>query len=221
MRYRPLPSYNHTLLVELGNGDGETGMAVYKPSKGEAPLWDFPPNTLYMRERLAYVVSECLDWGLVPLTVVRDGPFGIGSMQLFIEARKGMHYFNLYLDHQDTMMRIGLFDCVINNCDRKGGHCLVDQDDRIWAIDHGLSFVPGPKVRTVMWELADEPIPEALKKDVARLCGDSSLRQALVAGLAPREVEAFYQRVETLLESPTVPLHGFSDPYRPYPWPTI
>ena len=221
LQHRPLASYNYTLLAELGDGESGRCLAVYKPRDGEAPLWDFPPNTLYMRERLAFLVSETLGWGLVPHTVIRDGPFGIGSMQLFIQVRKGMHYFNLLPDHREAMVRIGVFDCIINNCDRKGGHCLVDNEDRIWAIDHGLSFVPGSKVRTVMWELADEPLGLQLKQEVRVLCEDRPLREALSSGLSPQEVQAFYQRVEVLLASPTLPLERFSDPYRPYPWPTI
>ena len=221
LRHQPLPSHNYTLRVELADAESRTCLAIYKPRKGEAPLWDFPPGTLYRREYLAYLVSEALGWGIVPLTVIRDGPFGVGSMQLHIEAQRGMHYFTLAPDHREEMMRIAVFDCIINNCDRKGGHCLADKGGRIWGIDHGLSFVSGLKLRTVMWDLADEPLGRQMKREVEVLCGDRPLLEALSSQLSAQEVQAFYHRVEMLLASPTIPMERLSDPYRPYPWPTI
>ena len=220
-RHRPLASYNHTLLTELAGADSQTCLAVYKPRDGEAPLSDFPSKSLYIRERLAYLVSESLGWGLVPLTVIRDGPFGIGSMQLFIGAQKGRHYFNLLAEHKEAMIRITVFDLIINNCDRKGGHALADENGRIWAIDHGLSFLAGPKVRTVMWDLMDEPLSQEIKKEVGTLCQDAGLIETLSSTLSRSEVQAFHKRIESLMESPTLSIQRFSDPYRPFPWPTI
>ncbi len=218
---RYLPSSNYTFLVELGADGPERCLGVYKPKDGETPLWDFPHYTLYKRERLAFLVSEALGWGVVPLTVIRDGPHGVGSMQLFIHARRGAHYFNLLPEHKEEMLRIALFDCIVNNCDRKGGHCLVDAEGRVWAIDHGLTFSPGAKLRTVMWDFAEERVPAHLRGCSEPLCGDGALREALGEHLSPPEVEAFYRRVEVVLASDTVPIPNLSDPYRPVPWPTI
>ncbi|MCL0101617.1 SCO1664 family protein [Dehalococcoidia bacterium] len=221
IRHKALRSYNHTLLAQLSCGDSRTCMVVYKPRDGEAPLWDFPSKSLYVRERLAYAVSEALGWGLVPLTIIRDGPFGIGSMQLFIESQIGKHYFDLISGHKDSMLRIAVFDLIINNCDRKGGHTIVDNKGHIWAIDHGLSFLAGSKVRTVMWDLLDEPLSPEIKRAIAMLCQNSQLMDMLSSDLSIQEMQAFRQRVEVLLEAKTLPLQRFSDPYRPFPWPTI
>lgn len=221
LRQQLLPSFNCTYLVELGGEDAETCMAIYKPRDGETPLWDFPNHTLYKRERLAFLVSEALGWALVPTTIVRDGPQGIGVMQRFIHARDGMHYFTLMPAHKEEMLRIAVFDCIVNNCDRKGGHCLIDERDRVWAIDHGLTFAIGRKLRTVMWDLAGEPLTDVLKKDVGLLGENSRLEEEIKANLSPPEADAFYQRLEVVLGSPVVPIERLSDPYRPLPWPTI
>ena len=149
---------NVTLLVECALGE-DAALAIYKPRRGERRLWDFPPG-LWKRELAAYVLSEALGWGLVPLTVPRDGPHGEGSLQLFIHADFEQHYFSLVEDaaHHDTLRRICLFDLVTNNADRKSGHCLLVPDDRIYAIDNGLTFHAEPKLRTVIWDFGEEPI---------------------------------------------------------------
>ena len=133
-------SSNATFLVELALDDA-TALAVYKPEQGERPLWDFPPG-LFRREIAAYLLSEALGWGLVPPTAPRDGPLGEGSLQLFVPADFRQHYFTLLEagEHRETLQRICLFDLVANNADRKSGHCLLVPDDRIYAIDNGLTF---------------------------------------------------------------------------------
>ena len=221
LRERMLYSHNCTYLVQLGDSDGRSCLAIYKPRDGEAPLWDFPHETLYRREYLAYAVSEALGWGLVPTTLIRDGPYGIGTMQRFINARQGMHYFNLLAAHRADMLRIAVFDCLVNNTDRKGGHCLVDAADRIWAIDHGLTFSAGPKLRTVMWDLTEDPVPPALKKEALTLQGDKVLGEALKEHLTPAEVDGFYRRIDLIAKSEYIPLRALSDPYKPVPWPNI
>ena len=212
---------NYVFVVEISDGASLGCRAVYKPARGEASLWDFPPQSLYKREYLAHQVSEALGLGMVPLTVIRDGPYGVGSVQLFIEAQPGRHYFNLLSSYKAEMVRIAVLDCLINNADRKAGHCMIDNDGCIWAIDHGLAFLPGSKLRTVMWELCDEPVPQDLRSRFAALQEDAALRAVLSLHLGGSEVRAFYQRVEEVLSSPEVPIVRYSDPWRPHPWPTI
>ena len=215
-----LHGWNSTLLVEITHGERRCG-AVYKPMRGESPLWDFPPNTLYRRECLAYEVSRALGWDLVPPTVERDGPYGLGSAQLFIQAEPDRHYFNLLDEHREALLRMAVFDCLINNVDRKGGHVLLDTSGRVWSIDHGLSFLPERKMRTVMWDLSDDPIDEAVNGAIGRMCHDAELHSALEANLTDREVQAFYRRAERAADSATVPMEAFADAWRPYPWPAI
>ena len=134
-------------------------MAVYKPCKGERPLWDFPGG-LFRREVAAYVLSESLGWGLVPETVERtEGPFGEGSVQRYVPEDGTSHYFTLRDDPKwhPTLMRMCAFDVVANNADRKSGHVLL-AEDRLWAIDNGLCFNEDDKLRTVIWDFGGEPL---------------------------------------------------------------
>ena len=164
-------SSNATFLVELAL-DGATTHAVYKPGRGERPLWDFPPD-LFRREIAAYLLSEALGWGLVPLTVPREGPYGAGSLQLFVDADFEQHYFTLLErpEQHERLKAICLFDLAANNADRKSGHCLLGPDGGVWAIDNALTFHVEPKLRTVNWDFAGEPIPEEPLGDLARLAG--------------------------------------------------
>src|SRR5690625_87796 len=144
---------------------------VYKPRQGERPLWDFPSG-LDRREVAAYELSQALGWGIVPATVLRDDlPFGTGSLQAFVPFEPDEHYFTLLDEpgHHRALQTICCFDLVINQADRKGGHCLLGEDKQVWAIDNGLSFHSDLKLRTVMWDFAGQPIPEDLRDDLARL----------------------------------------------------
>ncbi len=165
-------SSNGTFLVQVTLGDAWT-RAIYKPRRGERPLWDFPAG-LDRREVAAYELSEALGWNLVPHTVLRDGPLGEGSVQRFVDADFEQHYFTLYEDgrHLDGMQAMCVFDLLANNTDRKSGHCLVSVGDELFGIDHGLCFHEEFKLRTVIWEFAGEPIPTRLLDDVARLRDD-------------------------------------------------
>jgi uncharacterized repeat protein (TIGR03843 family) len=218
---RIVASWNAIFLLEIAGGESESCLAVYKPCRGEYPLWDFPQDTFYKREHLAFRVSEALGWGLVPPTVVREAEYGVGSIQLFIEAEKGRHYFNLLEEHRSEMVRIAVYDILINNTDRKGGHVLLDCDGRLWCIDHGLSMLPEPKLRTVMWDLEGEAVPKGLKDDLARLREDDGLRDTIHSLLGRAEADAFYERAEVLVSSTTLPLDAYADHWRPYPLPTI
>ena len=209
-------SSNHTFLVEVTH-EGVTLPAVYKPGRGERPLWDFP-NGLYQRERAAYLLSESLGWGLVPETVVRDGPLGVGSVQRFVPADFEQHYFTLLEEpeHGPALRAVCAFDLVANNADRKGGHCLLGVDGRIWAIDHGLCFHAVPKLRTVIWDFGGEAVPEALVADVARLAEEVPL--ALAALLDDDEREALMVRADRVVRRPVFPPAPAG---HAYPWPMV
>lgn len=217
-------SSNYTFLATVRHG-GRSALAVYKPRSGERPLWDFPHGTLCLREVATFVVSEALGWSLVPPTVLRDGPHGIGSVQRFIHADPEAHYFTLQ-DHPaytETFRRIAVFDVVVNNADRKSGHCLLGRDGRIWAVDHGITFHVMLKLRTVIWEFAGEPIPAPILKDLEalrqRLRDGSSLVQTLRRLLSAEEIDALRERVDGLLTQKTFP---HPDPHRRHiPWPPV
>jgi len=211
-------SSNATFLVELAL-DGATALAVYKPERGERPLWDFPPG-LFRREIAAYLLSEALGWGLVPPTAPRgDAPMGEGSLQLFVPADFRQHYFTLVEsdEHRETLRRICLFDLVANNADRKSGHCLLVPDDRIYAIDNGLTFHAEPKLRTVIWDFGEEPIASALQEDLRRVLSDD-LPPALGELLDLDEQRALKRRARGLLRTGQYPVDKSG---LRYPWPLI
>jgi uncharacterized repeat protein (TIGR03843 family) len=215
-------SSNDTLLVRCSAGEQEC-FAIYKPARGEAPLWDFPDGTLHRREVAAYVVADALGWPNVPPTVLRDGPMGPGSLQLFVRFDAAEHYFTLGAERPDEFRRIALFDLVVNNADRKAGHCLLAEDGTIWVIDHGVCFSDEPKLRTVIWDFIDEPIPRELTDDLVRFGGDlatgAPTRGALADLLAPVEIDATAERVDRLVASARFPE---PEPgVRPIPWPPI
>lgn len=211
-------SSNSALLVEVCHEDRSV-WAVYKPREGERPLIDFAPG-LHRREHAAYLLSEALGWGLVPPTVVReDGPFGVGSLQLFVQHDPLAHYFTLYdevPESHDALRRIALFDVVANNADRKGGHVLHGVDGRVWGIDHGLCFAAGYKLRTVVWDFGGDPVPEDLLDAVAPLA--DAVPEQLAGLLTSSEVLALQQRVRRLLERPVLPVDATG---RRVPWPLL
>lgn len=211
---------NYTFLVRIEH-QTEQVLAVYKPRLGERPLWDFPDGTLCQRETAAFVVSDALRWMLVPPTVLREGPRGEGSIQAFIDHDPRRHYFTLDENHDSQLQVLAAFDAIINNADRKGGHCLLDADDHIWGIDHGLGFHHHPKLRTVIWDYAGQDMPETILGDLDQLCQqlhnpDSPLSQELCGLLSTIEVKALIRRVTTLIAERTYPLPG-SGPNRPWP----
>ncbi|GAC1416522.1 MAG: SCO1664 family protein [Actinomycetota bacterium] len=207
-------SSNYTFLARAGTSV-ENVLVVYKPRDGETPLWDFPDGTLYKREAAAFVVSEALGFSFVPPTIVREGPHGIGSVQLFINADESLHYLNMPAAYDDVFRRVCLFDLIINNADRKAGHCLLETaTDRVWMVDHGVSFHVQPKLRTVIWDYAGESVPPGSwqppeKGGMARLLGDL---------LSPPEIAALERRIEEVSALDVFPEPG---PGRPYPWPPV
>jgi uncharacterized repeat protein (TIGR03843 family) len=210
-------SSNATFLVEVTCG-ADTTLAIYKPGRGERPLWDFPRG-LYRREVAAWLLSAQLGWHVVPETVLRDGPLGEGSVQRFVPHDPEVHHFTLVEQeaHHESLRRICAFDLVANNTDRKSGHCLQGEDGRIWAIDNGLCFHPEPKLRTVIWEFGAEPVPPDLLVDLERLVGE--LPAGLDAYLDEEELDALADRARWLLRAGRFPV---PDAYhRPYPWPLV
>jgi uncharacterized repeat protein (TIGR03843 family) len=212
-------SSNGTFLAQLCL-DGVSLPAVYKPLRGERPLWDFPDG-LYQREVAAYALSEALGWDLVPETVARDdGPYGAGSYQRYVAADFTEHYFTLLENpaHHDALRTIAVFDLVANNADRKSGHCLLGDDGHIWGIDHGLCFAVPPKLRTVVWDFAGERIPERLLADLARFAAGPP-PPTLLRLLHRDEVDATLGRAAAVVRAAHYP---DPDPdRRPYPWPMV
>jgi len=210
-------SSNVTLLAELTDGT-RNGLAVYKPGRGERPLWDFPPE-LFRREVAAYRLSQALGWGLVPPTVLRDGPLGLGSLQLFIQADFEQHYLTLLesAEHREQLQKICLFDLLANNADRKSGHCLLGPDGRIYAIDNGLTFHVEPKLRTVIWDFGGEPIPGDLILALRQLV-NRGLPGPLAELIEADEQEALLARGKALAKRGRFPKDASG---MRYPWPLV
>ncbi len=213
---------NYTFLVHVCH-EQEQVEAIYKPSRGERPLWDFARGSLSQRERAAYVVSEAIQWHLVPPTILREGPHGWGSVQYFVEHDSQHHYLTLQGDFQDQVKRIAVFDALINNADRKSGHVLLGHDDRLWAIDHGVCFHSEDKLRSVIWEFAGEALPDSLISDLKTFHSwlsslEETGRQELNTLLSGPELEAFGLRLDNLILSRRFPIPGSG---RYYPWPLI
>lgn len=211
-------SSNYTFLARIEGR--EDALAVYKPRRGETPLWDFPTGTLCQREAAAYLVGSAAGWGFVPPTVLRDGPLGPGAVQQFIEHDPACHALNLAAEHEAELKQIAVFDLVVNNADRKGGHVLRALDGKLWAVDHGLCFHAEPKLRTVLWDYVGEPIPDDALLAVERLCGRlaAELAAELAVLLSPEEIAGMERRAEKVMREGTFPAPG---PGRPYPWPPI
>jgi len=228
-------SSNYTFLVTVAEDELEIP-AVYKPRRGERPLWDFPTGTLHLREKAAFITSEALGWDLIPPTVVRQGEYGPGSVQLFIEHDANQHYFALEGDpsFQKPLQKMTILDVVINNADRKGGHVIVEnkvnidnpQDinhPQIWGIDHGICFHEEYKLRTVIWEFAGEPIPQNILNNLQSFQyklrnPESDLNERLIPLLSDNEIAALKQRVDRLIAGCIFPNPG---PGRHYPWPPV
>lgn len=225
-------SSNYAFLARVCRDDVELG-AVYKPRRGERPLWDFAQGTLCQREQAAFLVSEALGWHLVPPTVLRDGQHGIGTFQLFIDHDPERHYFTFEGDptFRPQLQRMAILDIVINNADRKAGHVLIQQDTeeepgsagQLWGIDHGICFHTDPKLRTVIWEFAGSPIPARLRDDLtgfgAQLDEEGNpINDALAQLLTAEEIAALRRRLRRLVERGTFPEPGAG---RHYPWPPV
>ncbi|WP_245736662.1 SCO1664 family protein [Micromonospora pattaloongensis] len=226
--------------------DGVTARCVYKPVRGERPLWDFPDGTLAGREVAAYLVSRATGWGLVPPTVLRDGPLGPGACQLWIDepaeaeplvgfvparelpagwfriaAARGDDGRAYALAHADDprLARMAVFDAVINNADRKGGHLLMGPQDRVYGVDHGVSFHVEDKLRTVLWGWSERRLPEEAVEVLRRLAAalDGPLAAELAEHLTVAEVHQVGSRVRRLLSTNQFPLPPEDWPAMPWP----
>lgn len=216
---------NYTFLVSV-NLNGALIDAIYKPIKGERPLWDFPDHSLAKREVAAFIIASLLGWQFVPPTILRSEamPYGIGSLQLFIPHDPEINFFNLPLIGADTIQKIITFDFIINNADRKGGHLLLDNQNEIWLIDHGLAFNTEFKLRTVIWDYAGLPIPKILLMDIQKLTdrlksNKSSLVLKLKTLLNEYEILKIISRSEELLSNPEFPKP--SSKIHSFPWPPV
>ncbi len=222
---------NYVLVVKLEppdaaggetDEDGESVFAVYKPQAGERPLRDFPRGSLHRRERAAYLLATSLGWPAVPPTIVREGPHGPGSIQLFIDADPGDNFFTLRDADLTAFEPVAAFDVLVNNADRKGGSCLKDPDGTLWAIDHGLTLNPYARQRTVMHEFCGLPysdgIVESLRALQPELSPSAKLARALDALLDPGDMDSLRERLARMLDEPVFPL---LDPDRNVPWPFL
>jgi hypothetical protein len=218
---------NYSFAIALASPEfEEPGLAIYKPRRGEAPLWDFPDGTLFKRERAAYLLARFLGWPAIPPTIIRDdGPYGPGAVQVWIDNVRGEHFFTMRdrggFDFRDMVA----FDWITNNADRRGGHCLLAKDGRVWSIDHGLTFNALPRMRSVIWEYVGEPLPDPV------CSGLESLLMALEAPfgevaeiatlLAVEEMEELRIRTARLLRGGHFPDFPEGANYRPVPWPPV
>lgn len=218
---------NYTFLVEVESAS-EKIQAVYKPNRGERPLWDFPSASLAHREAAAYIVSRALELNMVPPTAFRqEAPLGPGSLQLFIEHNPEYHYFNFIPRDIQRLRPVVVFDLLINNADRKGSHILKDKADNLWLIDHGLCFHTEEKLRTVLWDFIGEPFPEGIceqisvfhEKLISPAVQNGSLRGELMNHICDQEIDALAARAQKLVVSSRFPA---PDPARrPFPWPQL
>lgn len=205
---------NATLLATTADGE----RVIYKPVAGEAPLWDFPPDSLAVREVLTYEASRALGFDVVPETVWGSGPFGPGAVQRFVDEAPDFDAFALVRSCDPVLWPVAVLDVVCNNADRKLGH-LVGTGHRLWAIDHGLTFHPEDKLRTVLWGFAGRPLPEAMHGALDRFVAavDGDLGNRLVSGLGAAERSAARHRAAALRRAGHHP-HPPDD--RPaVPWP--
>ena len=192
--------------------------AVYKPTQGEQPLWDFETNTLALREVAAYLVSEALGFHFVPFTTLRkDGPYGAGSLQQFIEHDSNYHYFTFSEADKAKLQPVALFDLLTNNADRKGSHVFFENETRkLFAIDHGICFHKKDKLRTVLWDFGGQQIPDDL---IARLSLSPNLLADLDPYLSPNEIAALEARADSIIEKGVFP--DQPQDRRAVPWPPL
>lgn len=215
---RLLDASNASLYCEVAL-DGVIATCVYKPVQGERPLWDFPDGTLAGREVSAYLVSEATGWDVVPPTVLRDGPFGTGMCQLWVQVDEQVDLQALARSDHPDLRRMAVFDAVVNNADRKGGHLLPRGDGRVQGVDHGICFSPEDKLRTLLWQWRGEPLTDEAVEVLSRLRAEleGDLSGALQRLLTRREVRRTVERVDRLLASRVHPFP--SEDWPAIPWP--
>lgn len=212
-----LPYASNATLLVRAHMDGEDRLAVYKPRRGERPLWDFPSGTLCLREYAAWIVSRDLGWDIVPPTVLRDGPAGFGALQLFIEEDENVDVRRVVFTHPEELQKMAVFDVVINNTDRKAGHLIVDRSGKLWGVDHGICFSDEPKLRTVIWAFEGEEVPPQLMADLESFAACGMSADVLGELLGRNELDALCRRVDGLLRTRRFPVPEPGG--RHVPWP--
>lgn len=214
---------NYSFLVSM-EFEGTQVEAVYKPMKGELPLWDFPSDTLADREVAAYIISEALAWDLVPPTVIRrNAQFGKGSLQVFIAHNPEENYFTFDKKIHENLRPTALFDLIINNADRKGSHILQEKKGGIKLIDHGLCFHIDPKLRTVVWDFGGQSVPQLLLDQIEQLRQNieeqNETYTRLQKHLSKAEITAITRRIQVIMDNPVFPSPDLNR--RPFPWPLV
>ncbi len=198
---------NYTFAVGLDGPEGTSLIGIYKPTSGEIPLWDFESGSLYQREYASYLLSRVLGWHFIPLTVLRDGPHGMGTVQRYVEPAQGTQGRLTHEKYRLALERMFVFDLLVNNADRKSSHLFIGREDRrLWGIDHGLTFHIHPKLRTVIWDFCGEPINPCLREDINRLVRHSSSIGALLAPyLQDDEIDMLFARASQMRNLETLP----------------
>ena len=198
--------------------DGNELSVIYKPIAGERPLWDFADGNLASREYASYLLSELIGWNLIPVTVLRDGPFGEGMVQQWIDIDEDVDLALFYRTDDARLRKLALFDAIINNTDRKIGHLLPTKDGRVLGCDHGVTFHEEDKLRTVLWQWANLPLTDTEKLELTQLLGHLNLRTTEILHLVTEnEYQALIERVERLLSSGEFPAP--SEDWPAVPWP--
>ena len=212
--HRLVDASNATLYGEIEG----YGSVIYKPIAGERPLWDFPDGTLADREVAAYKLSDYLGLGLVPTTILRDGPFGMGMVQQWIEVDETCDVIAFGQSDDRQIRLLAIFDALINNTDRKFGHLLIDKEGRLFGCDHGVTFHQDEKLRTVLWQFAGSAFHDEEFKILRVLQKDrGQIEETLGPHLTSIEIEALFKRNSNLLESGSFPLPSTDWPAVPWP----
>ncbi len=213
---RLVDASNATLYAKVVHESSEI-TAIYKPVAGERPLWDFPDGTLADREFAAFRVSEFLGLDLVPLTILRDGPYGSGMVQEWIDIDESIDLANYFSQDLPQLRAMAFFDAIINNTDRKIGHLLPDENGNLYGCDHGVTFHEQDKLRTVLWQWAGDNLTTEELTALELIKAALGKELDLSAHLTQPEIEALLSRVERLLESGIMPLPNPEWPAIPWP----
>lgn len=215
---RLVDASNATLLTEI-ELSGEVIRAIYKPISGERPLWDFQSGTLAFRERAAYLISEAMEFHLVPLTILREGPFGIGAFQIWIEIDESIDLALYFREVNEHLRKVALFDAVVNNTDRKIGHLLPTHSGDLFICDHGVTFHEEDKLRTVLWQWSGEPLHEDEVEVLRKLYRsiENGEIEELPQLLSAEEIEALQFRLERLISQARFPEPNPDWPAVPWP----
>ena len=209
---------NYTFMMWIEVDDSDCIRVIYKPKDGEKPLYDFKNKTLYKRERASYVLSKILGWPNIPLTIIRNGPYGLGSVQNYIECDPRITFFEIREKNLDDLFPIAIFDLITNNADRKAGHCISDSKNVIWSIDHGLTFNSEFKLRTVMFEFCGKKIPSQFIHDISQALIELKENQEIKKLLSSEEFASLISRMEQIITNPMIPI---LNPNTDIPWPLV